>query len=191
MAGRADLHPDLGLGHHPPGARPPPCFRASPGTSDPWRRRPRTGKCSGRSRLAAIPDRRCSPSRGSGVVTEIEFFDDGAEFYTSGEIGWSPSRGERYTHNIHVTGWHSDERDDAGVPESWGLTTGANWTVGGIWMPFVRAGWSDGEAPLMNATATLGLMHYRAQRSDLIGFAMNWGDPADSMLSSSHHFLPV
>ena len=122
----------------------------------------------------------------NGVVSEIDFFDGGAEFYSSAEVGWALSRNDRYTHNVHLTGWHADNRDDAGVPESWGFTTGMNWTFDNTWMPFFRAGWSDGEAPLMNATATLGLLHYRANRSDLVGFAGNWGDPADDALDDQY-----
>ncbi len=122
----------------------------------------------------------------NGVVSEIDLFEGGAEFYSSAEVGWALSRKDRYTHNVHLTGWHADERDDAGVPESWGFTTGMNWTFDNTWMPFFRAGWSDGKAPLMNATATLGMLHYRADRSDLIGFAVNWGDPADDALGDQY-----
>jgi len=122
----------------------------------------------------------------NGVVSEIDFFEGGAEFYSSAEVGWTLSRKDRYTHNVHFTGWHADNRDDAGVPESWGFTTGMNWTFDNTWMPFFRAGWSDGEAPLMNATATLGVLHYRADRSDLIGFAVNWGNPADDALEDQY-----
>ncbi len=73
-----------------------------------------------------------------------------------------------------------------GVPESWGITTGANWTFDDTWMPFLRAGWSDGDAPLMNSSVTLGLLHYRARRSDLMGFAVNWGSPSDDGLSDQY-----
>ncbi len=79
-------------------------------------------------------------------------------------------------------GWHVDEREDAGMPDSWGLTAAANWTFDKTWMVFARAGWSDGEAPLMNGSVTLGGLYYFAHRSDLIGLASNWGDPADDSL---------
>ncbi len=72
------------------------------------------------------------------------------------------------------------------MPESWGFTTGMNLTFDIAWMPFFRAGWSDGDTPLMNETATLGLLHYRADRPDLIGFAVNWGNPADDALDDQY-----
>lgn len=77
-----------------------------------------------------------------------------------------PSVKDRYLKNAHVTIWHVDEREDAGVPQSQGVAFGANWTFNKKLMPFFRAGWSDGAAPLMNKSATVGLIH-RFHKSDL------------------------
>jgi porin len=86
-----------------------------------------------------------------------------------------------------MTAWHADERDNAGVEESWGVTASANWTSDDqAWMPFARAGWSDGSAPLMNGTATLGLLHYISDRSDVLGLAGNWGKPSDDTLRDQY-----
>lgn len=48
-------------------------------------------------------------------------------------------------------------------------------------MIFARAGWSDGAAPLMNATATAGVTR-SLHRRDLLGLGTNWGDPSDDSL---------
>ncbi len=122
----------------------------------------------------------------NGVVTDIDFFDDGAEFYQHVEVGWSPTRKARYTHNVHLTAWHVDKRDNAGAPESWGFTAAANWTFNDTWMPFVKAGWSDGNAPLMNATITAGLIYRTVKPSDLTGLAFNWGQPSDDSLNDQY-----
>ncbi len=122
----------------------------------------------------------------NGVVTDVDFFKDGAEFYKAAEIGWTPSRAERYFKKVHLMGWHVDDREDAGIPDSWGLTTAANWTVDKTWMVFARAGWSDGDAPLMNTSVTLGGLYYFARCSDLIGLAVNWGEPADDSLGDQY-----
>ena len=45
-------------------------------------------------------------------------------------------------------------------------------------MPFLRAGWSDGDAPLMNASIAGGVGYYVRQRGDLLGFGVSWGHPA-------------
>ena len=123
----------------------------------------------------------------NGVATETEFFDDAWELYSTGELGWSPSAGERYTRNVHLLGWHADEREEAGVEESWGVTFGANWTMDdNLWMSFRRGGWSEGSAPLYNETVTLGGMRRFAYRSDLLGVAINWGSPADNSLRTQY-----
>jgi porin len=122
----------------------------------------------------------------NGVATETEFFEDFGELYTTAEIGWSPSHEARYFQNIHVTAWHADEREDAGVEESEGIAIGANWTVDQTWMAFIKAGWSDGSAPMYNESVTVGAIYHVARRSDLAGLAVNWGDPADSSLRDQY-----
>jgi len=120
---------------------------------------------------------------GNGNVSDVGAFEEGAEFFTQAEIGWTPSKDQRYFRNIHVTGWHTDSRDKMSVEESRGLTFAANWTSEDkLWMPFVRYGWSEGSAPLMNDTATIGLLNYIAHRSDLVGIGANWGNPSDPSL---------
>ena len=120
----------------------------------------------------------------NGVIDEVEFFEGGSEFFTFLEAGWTPSRGQRYTHQAHVTLWHVDEREDAGITQSEGLTIGANWTVE-KWMVFGRLGWSNGGAPLANTTATAGVT-YRFLKRDLLGIGFNWSDPSNNNLRDQY-----
>ena len=53
----------------------------------------------------------------NAAITEFEFFAEGGEFFTHLDLSWSPSRAKRYLKEIHVTGWHVDERENAAVPE--------------------------------------------------------------------------
>ena len=123
----------------------------------------------------------------NGVATETEFFDDAWELYTTVEFGWSPSAAERYTKNIHLMAWDADEREEAQVEESWGVSLGANWTTADMrWMGFMRAGWSEGSAPLYNETVTVGLLRHFSVRSDLMGLAANWGAPSDPSLRDQY-----
>jgi len=126
-----------------------------------------------------------SISDANGVIDEVDFFDGGSEFFTAVELGWTPDRSQRFTNHVNITGWHVDEREDAGIPEGEGITIGANWSVVEDWMIFGRAGWSDGAAPLMNTTATLGLMK-RFYKRDLLGLGFNWGDPSSEGLSDQY-----
>ena len=119
----------------------------------------------------------------NGSLTEIEFFPGGSEFFTYGEIGWTPSRDERFLTNVHVGAWHVDERTDAHIPESHGVVVSANVTINDVFMPFVRAGWSDGEAPFYNKAVSGGFLYYFPRYRDLVGFAAAWNEPAVAGLS--------
>ncbi len=119
----------------------------------------------------------------NGVVTDIAPFQSGAEFFSWGEVGWSPTKNERYTRNVNVAIWHVDPREDLQIDGAEGVTLAANWTTrNNHWMGFFRAGWSQGTAPIYNQTATGGVLHKIRSNADLIGIAVNWGSPPDSTL---------
>ncbi len=56
---------------------------------------------------------------------DFNFFPDGGELFTHIDVSWAPSRSERYLRQVHVTGWHTDRRKQAGVSESHGVAVGA------------------------------------------------------------------
>jgi porin len=115
----------------------------------------------------------------NGVVSDnLEFFDSGSEFFSWGTLGWSPTQSDRYFRNVHATFWHVDQREDAGIDSAKGVALAGNWTFNDQWMPFVRAGWSEGSAPIYNRSATAGLIYKFLFRSDLVGIGLNWGDPS-------------
>jgi len=118
----------------------------------------------------------------NGSLTDVAFFPDGSEFFTYGELGWTPARDERFLTNIHVGAWHVDERVEAGVPESHGVIVSANVTIDDVFMPFVRAGWSDGDAPFYSAAVSGGFLYYLSRYRDLMGFAAAWNEPATAGL---------
>jgi porin len=115
------------------------------------------------------------------LTDDLDFFDGGAEFFTWGEIGWSPSQGDRYFKNIHLTAWHVDQREDAAIDSGQGIAFAANWTLTEKWMPFVRAGLSSGaeQVKIYDKSASAGIIWSYA-RSDLLGFGLNWGETPDS-----------
>ena len=113
---------------------------------------------------------------------DLEFFEGGAELYKFLHVGWSPSKGERYFKNIHAMTWHVDEREDAGVPSSSGMSIGANWTFDDVWMPFLRIGFSNGNAPIYNESFTVGMIYKPNSRSDLLGISLGKGSPPDESL---------
>ena len=118
----------------------------------------------------------------NGSLTDVKFFPGGDEFFTYGELGWTPSRDDRFLTNVHVGAWYVDERTDAGVPESHGIVVSANVTIDDVFMPFVRAGWSDGEAPFYRSAISGGFIYYFPRYRDLFGFAAAWNEPATAGL---------
>jgi len=113
------------------------------------------------------------------------FFSDNEYFYHV-EVGWTTSQDRIYFDNIHLTGWYANERKNAGVESGKGLALSAAWFVNDTWMPFLRAGYSDGGGALMEATASAGVGYYFNESKDLFGFGLNWGRPPQSGLDDQY-----
>ena len=97
------------------------------------------------------------------------------------EVGLTSGPDRLYFDNIHLTYWQVDEREDAGVPKENGIAVSAAWTFNNQWVPFLRAGWSDGEAALLSQNVSAGVGYLRRNR-DLMGIGLSWGKPAASEL---------
>lgn len=122
-------------------------------------------------------------SDANGSLTEVEWFPGGSELYTYGEIGWTPSRSERFLTNVHLGVFHIDEREDAGVPSTEGAVLSANLTIDEKLMLFGRLGWSDGSAATFAERAVnAGLLWAPGFYDDLIGFGVTVSDLPDSSL---------
>ncbi len=123
-----------------------------------------------------------SLSDANGVSTKEEFDFDTDELYKTVEVGWSPSRDQRYLRNVHITLWQVDEREDDGVDDADGVTLGLNWIWDETYMLFSKIGSSDADAPndsqIAERSVTLGGIYYFAKRSDLMGLAYNTSELA-------------
>ncbi len=114
------------------------------------------------------------------------FFND-HEYFVHGEVGWTSDWEKRYLDNIHLTGWWVSERETALIEESWGLAFSAAWFFADRWMPFLRAGWSDGAAPAAKGSISAGLGWYPNEGRDLVALAFNWARPhADDFLRDQY-----
>ena len=133
--------------------------------------------------VAGLADQNSDPAEpGDGFDT---FFND-HEFFTHVEIGWVSSFDRRYFDNVHVTFWHGDERDEAQVEESWGVLVSATTFVDDHWMPFLRGGYSNGDAALMEATVKAGVGFYWKENRDVLGFGVGWARPSDGTLRDQY-----
>jgi porin len=124
----------------------------------------------------------------NGTVDTTDLFDGGSEFFKFAEVGWSPSKADRYFKNVNVTAWHMDDRtaygkDDASNDGSQGIAVAANWTWNLEWMVFAKIGFSDVDSPtdaqLYEQDAKIGFIKYFERRSDLIGMSISRGEIAE------------
>ncbi|SPJ28929.1 carbohydrate porin [Falsiruegeria mediterranea] len=115
-------------------------------------------------------------SDANGSLTDIEWFPGGSEFYKYAEIGWTPERSKRFLTNVHLGIFHTDARQDAGVPETYGLTLAANHTFENDLMVFGRLGWSNGGGALAEKAVNAGLLWRPGAYDDLFGLAVTVAD---------------
>ena len=116
----------------------------------------------------------------------LDSFFNGNEYFYHFEVGWTSSQERIYFDNIHLTGWYADERENAGVEDGKGFALSAAWFIHDKWMPFLRAGYSDGGGALLEASVNGGIGYYFKESKDLIGFGLNWGRPPDSGLDDQY-----
>jgi len=107
------------------------------------------------------------------------FFNDN-EYFKSIELGWVTSRDRFYLDNTHITFWHADERDMAGVPDGWGMNFSYSHSFDEKWMPFVRAGYAKDGGTLLEKTLSAGLGYHFGNNNSLLGLGLNWGEPNET-----------
>jgi len=106
----------------------------------------------------------------------FDTFGDG-EFFKTIELGWVTSPDRFYFDNTHVTYWHADEREVAGVSSGWGVNFSFAHAFNDKWMPFVRAGYADDGGSLLQKTVSAGLGYHWGTNNSLLGLGFNWGQP--------------
>ena len=89
--------------------------------------------------------------------------------------------------HFHVSFWHQDERDDAGVDDGWGIASRLLQRFGRF-TPYLRYGYADinadGPTPARHMV-NVGLVTDRifGQSNDRVSLGFSWADPADSDLN--------
>lgn len=113
------------------------------------------------------------------------FFEDN-EYFTHIEIGFTTSQQRIYFDNVHLTFWHSDERESIAIPSDWGVAFSAAKFINDSWMPFLRGGFSDKGTGVVKDSISAGIGYYFSGSTDLIGLGLNWGNPSDSSLDDQY-----
>lgn len=125
---------------------------------------------------------RVGVSDANGNLDNPSFFEQGAEFFSFADFGWTPTLAERDLKDIHITLWHVDQRVDENVPEGDGVALGASWSFDKEWIIFGRSGQSRGGASMMKRSTTVGVSHIWKSYLDVFGLAVNYSEPADDKL---------
>lgn len=104
----------------------------------------------------------------------LDVFSDG-KLFKSLEFGYTRNFDRLYFDNIHLTVWESDESADGSRPKDKGAAFSAAWFFDNKWMPFFRAGVSDGTAAFYKRSVSTGVGYYR-RNTDLVGIGLNWAE---------------
>ena len=65
-----------------------------------------------------------------------------------------------------------------------GVAFSASWFIDDQWIPFLRMGYSEGEAALNESNISIGLGRYFSRNGDLLGVGLSWGKPATDGLEN-------
>lgn len=114
----------------------------------------------------------------------FETFVDENEYFKHIEIGWTTSRDRAYLDNLHLTLWHVDEREAAGVADGWGGVLSFTRYLSERWMPFVRAGYAQDGGSLLQTSVSAGLGYQPPTPGSVIGFGANWGQPNEAVFGT-------
>jgi len=106
------------------------------------------------------------------------------EFFKTLELGWVTSQDRFYFNNTHLTYWHADEREEAGVSKGWGIDFSFSHSFDDKWMPFLRAGYADDGGTLLQRTVSAGLGYHWGANNSLLGLGLNWGQPNEDTFGS-------
>jgi porin len=116
-------------------------------------------------------------ANGNAAELNLDVFSDW-ELYKNFEFGWTSEKDRVFMDNFHLGVWHADAREEAGLPEDWGIVANASWYFQDSRIaPFIRAGWSNGDATLLEAQVSAGIAKNFRER-DGGGIAVSWGKPS-------------
>ena len=113
-------------------------------------------------------------ANGDPTDPNLDVFSDG-ELFKSVEVGYTSDLGRIYFDNVHLTLWHSDAADDGSRAEDYGAAFSGAWFIDNTWMPFLRAGISEGTAALYEKSVSAGIGYF-ARNTDLAGVGLNWAE---------------
>ncbi|WP_295892055.1 carbohydrate porin [uncultured Vibrio sp.] len=102
------------------------------------------------------------------------------KLFTTFELGWTASKEQIYTDNIHLTLWHLDagtQHSLVNAESGQGINFSASFMATPQIMPFLRGGFSEGDVALYEKSITAGIGYFAlGGASNNLGFALNWSE---------------
>ena len=112
------------------------------------------------------------------------FFNDN-EYFKHVEIGWTGTPDIYYLDNLHLTLWHADERDKAGIEDGWGAMLSLSKSIESNWLVFARGGFAEDGGSLLSRSVSAGFGYQPSPSwdgsGDLLAVGVNWGRPNDNL----------
>jgi porin len=85
---------------------------------------------------------------------------------------------------VQLTYWHKDALAEKGTPAGSGWLFSYSWKVGDRYVPFARAGWSDGEGGALAKRSISAGISWRMTFQDWFTIGVGWNKPSDKMYGS-------
>jgi porin len=98
------------------------------------------------------------------------------------EFGYRGSRRIGSRRNVHIHFWEQDASEEAGTDRSQGVTFTYSVVTESDIVPFLRAGYSEGDAPQMRRFIGIGTMLKVSSRRGSLGLGTSFGSPPDKTL---------
>jgi porin len=104
---------------------------------------------------------------------------DSGELLKHVELGWSPGFSRRATDRVQLTWWQKDRLADKGTPSGSGWLLSWSWNFEDRWVPFVRAGWSDGGGGALAERSLSGGFSWRMAFQDWLTVGVGVNKPSE------------
>jgi porin len=104
---------------------------------------------------------------------------DSGELLKHVELGWTPDISRRGTDRVQLTYWHKDRLAAKGTPSGSGWLLSWSAKLGQRWVPFARAGWSDGGGGALAERSFSAGFSYRMAFQDWLTLGIGWNEPSD------------
>jgi porin len=101
------------------------------------------------------------------------------------EVGWAPGFARRGTDRIQLTYWQKDRLEGSDTPPGSGWLMSWSWKFENRWVPFVRAGWSDGGGGALAERSLSAGFSYRLMFQDWLTVGVGLNKPSKPTHSES------